>query len=89
MLGWRVLLWPPSTMERARPRWLCVDGRFRLDPARAWLVLDASVAAERLQGWLIGKQRPITYLQRMQLVHGCSISEAEQAVPDHKPVGLL
>jgi hypothetical protein len=51
--------------------------------------MDASVAAERLQRWLIGKQRPITYLQRMQLVHGCSISEAEQAVPDHKPVGLL
>ncbi len=76
-------------MERARPRWLCVDGRFRLDPARAWLVLDAAVAAQRLQRWLIGKQRPIAYLKRMQLVHGCSISEAESRVPDHSSVRFL
>ncbi len=76
-------------MARARPRWLCADGRFRLDPARAWMVMDAAVAAQRLQSWLMGKQRPLGYLQRMQLVHSCSIPVAEQRWPEHKPVRLL
>ena len=89
MVGWRVLLWPPSPQARARPRWLCADGGFSLDPARAWLVVDAAVAAERIQGWLISKQRSLAYLQRLQLVHGCSSSAAEQRGPEHKPASSL
>lgn len=89
MVGWRVLLWPPSPLTRARPRWLRADGGFSLDPARALLVVDDAVAAERIQGWLIGKQRPLGYLQRMQLVHSCSNPAAEQRWPEHKPVGLV
>jgi hypothetical protein len=87
MLGWRVLLMPPSAMVRARPRWLCADGRFSLDQERAWLVVDAAAAVDRLQRWLAGKQRPMRYLQRMRLVHSCSIPAAEQHWPEHKRSG--
>ena len=89
MLGWRVLLLPPSPMARARPRWLCADGGFSLDPARAWLTVDAAAAVDRLQGWLISKQRPRGYLQRLRLVHGCSIPAAEDCWPEHKPASLV
>lgn len=78
MAGWRVLLLPPSPMLRARPRWLCDDGRFRLDQERAWLVVDTLVAVDRVRRWLVSKQRSMRYLQRMRLVYGCSSSEAEQ-----------
>ena len=84
MAGWRVLLLPPSPMLRARPRWLCADGRFSLDQERAWLVVDTVVAVQRLQRWLVSKQRPMRYLQRMRLVHSCSIPAAEQRWPEHK-----
>ena len=85
MAGWRVLLLPPASMVRARPRWLCADGRFSLDQQRAWLVVDTVVAVKRLQGWLVSKQRPMHYLQRMRLVQSCSISAAEQRWPEYKP----
>ena len=85
MLGWRVLLMPPPAMVRARPRWLCADGQFSLDRDRAWFVVDAAVAVDRLQCWLASKERPIRYLQRMRLVHSCSIPAAEQRWCEHKP----
>ena len=84
MVGWRVLLLPPSAMVRARPRWLCADGHFSLDRDRAWFVVDPAAAVHRLQSWIVSKQRPIRYLQRLRLVHSCSISAAEQHWREHK-----
>ncbi|MBD1194696.1 hypothetical protein [Vulcanococcus sp. Clear-D1] len=86
MVGWRVLLMPPSAMVRARPRWLCADGNFSLDQDRALLVVDPAAAVNRLQCWLASKQRPMRYLQRMRLVHSCSIPAAEQRWREHNPI---
>ena len=86
MAGWRLLLLPPARMVKARPRWLCADGCFRLDAERAWLVVDPSAAVVRLQCWLAQKRRPQGYLDRMRLVHSCSISAAEEHSPER--IGL-
>lgn len=40
---WRVALLPDSGHRRARPRWLCSDGRFSLAPDQAWTVVEPTM----------------------------------------------
>lgn len=65
---WRVALLPESEHSRARPRWLCSDGRFRLIQDQAWTVAEPQQAAQRLQHWLAVHGRDPRLLQRLQLV---------------------
>lgn len=84
---WRIQLLPPPGMQRARPRWLCPDGCFSLDQRRAWVVMEPRWAGERIQCWLELKGRGPGYLQRMRLVHSCSIAAAEPALYERQPIG--
>ena len=68
MSRWRILLLPPSGMQRARPRWLCDEGCFSLQDQRAWVVVDPAAARQRIRHWLSAKGRDPILLQRMQLV---------------------
>ena len=77
---WRIQLLPPQGMQRARPRWLRPDGGFSLDQRRAWEVMEPRSASERIQCWLELKGHGTCYLQRMRLVHSCSIAAAEPAL---------
>jgi hypothetical protein len=65
---WRVALLPDSGHRRARPRWLCSDGRFSLAPDQAWTVVEPATAARRLQHWLELHGRDPAMLNRWQLV---------------------
>ena len=55
-------------MGLGRARWLCSDGRFRLDERRAWTVVDPATAARRLRGWLELHGLEAARLQRLRLV---------------------
>lgn len=67
MALWRVALTPPRGSRRARPRWLCGDGVFRLQSERAWTVADPAAAAQRLQQWLALHGRDPNHLERLRL----------------------
>lgn len=86
---WRIQLLPPPGMERARPRWLCPDGGFSLDQRKAWVVMEPRWAGERVQYWLALKGREAVYLQRMRLVHSCSIVAAESTLKERIAIGCL
>jgi hypothetical protein len=76
-------------MQRARPRWLCPDGGFSLDQRRAWVVMEPRWAAERIQCWLELLGRGPGYLQRMRLVHSCSIAAAEPALEGQQAISCF
>jgi hypothetical protein len=78
MALWRVVLLPGSGCSRARPRWLCRDGRFSLVADEALTVVDPTTAARRLQQWLQLRGQDFTRLHRLQLVP-CS------GVAPHRP----
>jgi len=68
MALWCIALTPPRGSRRARPRWLCGDGLFRLHSERALTVADPATAALRLQQWLSLRGRNQAALERLQLV---------------------
>jgi hypothetical protein len=74
---------PPLSMQRARPRWLCADGGFRLDRHRAWVVVEPSCASQRIRQWLELNGHGQRLLQRMRLVHCCSKVAAELDLDDY------
>ena len=65
---WRVVLLPGTGCSRARPRWLCSDGRFSLAAEEAWTVVDPATAGRRLQQWLALRGHAPARLHRFQLV---------------------
>jgi len=87
MASWRVLLMPPSGMQRARPRWLRADGGFSLNHRHAWQVAEPSCAALRIQGWLSLKGRGVGVLERMRLVPSCSNLAAKVAFSECGSIG--
>lgn len=68
MALWRIALTPPCGSQRARPRWLCGDGLFRLQSERAWTVADPAIASLRLQQWLLLHGHDHSRLERLQWV---------------------
>ena len=88
MARWCVLLLPPSGMRRARPRWLCGEGRFSLHNQRAWVVVDPGAARQRIGIWLSAKGYGLELLQRMRLVQFCGIGPAEDVGADRFRLSL-
>lgn len=89
MSRWRVLLLPPADRPAARPRWLCPEGGFSLDDRRAWTVVDAEAARERISRWIALKGHDQALLQRMRLVHCCSKAAAEAPRLQTRAIGCL
>ena len=84
MALWRIALTPPRGSQRARPRWLCGDGLFRLQRERAWTVADPAIAGQRLQQWLLLHGHHSTRLERLHLV---AVPPGERSAAGKTPPG--